>query len=126
MPHGRRSGQGPSLLQLFQGVQRGDEELFTTESVAAEVAYVLSSPRGPYRLGHAEIASRLHPILAQRGVRLPRKQVGLRALDVFAQREALDIEDALAPAHMERPGLTEIVSCDRDFDGIPEVTRTAP
>ena len=124
------TGDDPAKAQacyeLFQRVQRGDEELFTTESVAAEVAYVLSSPRGPYRLGHAEIASRLHPILALRGVRMPRKQVCLRALDFFARHDALDIEDALALAHMERLGITEIVSYDRDFDDAPGVTRTEP
>ena len=115
-----------ACYELFQRVQRGDEELFTTESVAAEVAYVLSSPRGPYRLAHAEIASRLHPILALRGVRLPQKQVCLRALDFFARHDGLDIEDALALAHMERLGIDEIVSHDRDFDDIPEVTRIEP
>ncbi len=124
------TGDDPAKAQacyeLFQRVQRGDEELFATESVAAEVAYVLSSRRGHYRLGHAEIASRLHPILALRGVRLPQKLVCLRALDFFARHEALDFEDALALAHMERLGMTEIVSYDRDFDGIPEVIRSEP
>ena len=40
-----------ACYKLFQQVREGDEELFTTETVIAEIAYVLSSPRSGYRLG---------------------------------------------------------------------------
>ena len=115
-----------ACYELFQRVQRGEAELFTTESVVAEVTYVLSSPRGPYRLTHEEISSRLLPILALRSLRLPHKQLCIRALAIFAQYGSLDIEDALALAHMERQGITEIVSYDRDFDRAPGVQRIEP
>ena len=35
--------------ELFQRVSLGEEELFTCEAIVAEVVYVLSSPRAPYR-----------------------------------------------------------------------------
>ena len=69
---------------------------------------------------------RLLPILTLRGVRLPHKRVCIRALDIYASSPDLDLEDALAAAHMERRGLTEIYSYDRDFDGVEGVTRLEP
>ncbi|MCY4583774.1 MAG: type II toxin-antitoxin system VapC family toxin [Chloroflexi bacterium] len=112
--------------QLFQRVQRGEEDLFACEAIVSEVAYVLSSPRAPYRLTHEDIRARLLPILTLRGLRFPQKQVCLHALDIYAGAPFLDFEDALAVAHMEHVGATEIVSYDRDFDRIPGITRVEP
>ncbi len=39
-----------ACLELFQRVQRGDEELATSETIVAEVTYVLTSQ---YGLSHA-------------------------------------------------------------------------
>ena len=73
-----------ACYQLFQRVKLGEEELFTCEAVVTEVAYVLSSPRAPYRLSHEEVKARLLPILTLRSLRLPQKRVYLRALDLYA------------------------------------------
>ena len=115
-----------ACYQLFQRVRLGEEELFTCEAVVTEVAYVLSSPRAPYRLSHHEVRARLLPILTLRGLRLPQKRVYLRALDLYASAPFLDFEDALAVAHMEHRGLAEIVSYDRDFDRVTGLQRTEP
>ena len=115
-----------ACYQLFQRVRLGEEELFTCEAVVTEVAYVLSSPRAPYRLNHHEVRARLLPILTLRGLRLPQKRVYLRALDLYASAPFLDFEDALAVAHMEHRGLTEIVSYDRDFDRVTGLQRIEP
>lgn len=115
-----------ACYQLFQRVGRGEEELLTCEAIVTEVVYVLSSRRAPYRLSHEEIRGRLVPILTLRGLRLPQKRVYIRALDLYAAAPFLDFEDALAVAHMERQGVTEIVSYDRDFDLVPELQRVEP
>ena len=115
-----------ACLRLFQRVQRGDEELVTCEAVVSEVVYVLSSARAGYGLSHEGIRSRLVPILTLRGLRLPQKRVYLRALDVYASSPFLDFEDALAVAHMERLGVEEIVSYDRDFDRVAGLRREEP
>ncbi len=115
-----------ACYQLFQRVKLGEEELFTCEAVVTEVAYVLSSPRAPYRLSHEEVKARLLPILTLRSLRLPQKRVYLRALDLYASAPFLDFEDALAVAHMEHRGLTEIVSYDRDFDRVTGLRRIEP
>ena len=115
-----------ACYQLFQQVRRGEEELVTCEAIVTEVVYVLSSPRAPYRLSHEEIRARLVPILTLRGLRLPQKRVYLSALDLYASSPFLDFEDALAVAHMERLGVTEIVSYDKDFDRLPTLQRVEP
>ena len=115
-----------ACFELLRRVQRGEEELTTCEAIVAEVVYVLSSPRLPYRLGHAQIRARLLPILTLRGVRLPHKRVCLRALDLYASSAFLDFEDALAVAHMEQRGTAEIVSYDRDFDRVSGIRRIEP
>ncbi|MBI2957864.1 MAG: PIN domain-containing protein, partial [Chloroflexi bacterium] len=91
-----------------------------------EVAYVLSSPRAPYRLSHEEIRARLLPIIALRGLKLPHKRIYQRALEVWAAHPFLDFEDALATAHMEEQGIREILSYDTDFDRISGVARVEP
>ena len=115
-----------ACYELFQRVNQGEEELFTCEAIVSEVVYVLSSTRAPYRLSHDEIRARLVPILTLRGLRLPQKRVYLEALDLYASSPYLDFEDALAVAHMQRQGITEIVSYDRDFDRIAGIRRTEP
>ena len=120
-----------ACFKLFQRVNQGEEELFTCESIVAEVVYVLSSTRAPYRLSHDEIRARLVPILSLRGLRLPQKRVYIEALDIYASSPFLDFEDALAEdalavVHMERQGMTEIVSYDRDFDRVAGIKRLEP
>lgn len=117
-----------ACYRLFQQVKTGAEELFTCETIVAEVVYVLSSPRAGYRLDHEEIRARLSPILSLRGLRIPNKRVCIRALDLYASHPFLDFEDALAVAHMERRGITEIMSYDRDFDRVQaaEIGRVEP
>ena len=115
-----------ACYRLFQRVSQGEEELFTCEAIVTEVVYVLSSPRAPYRLGHEDIRARLVPVLTLRGLRLPQKRVYIRALDIYASSPFLDFEDALAAAHMERQGVTEIVSYDKDFDLVAGLQRVEP
>ena len=115
-----------ACYELFQRVQRGEEELATCEAIVAEVIYVLSSPRLPYRLSHEQIRARLLPILTLRGLKLPQKRVCLQALDLYASYPSVDFEDALAVAHMEQRGITAIVSYDRDFDRVAGLRRIEP
>lgn len=123
---GDDEAKAAACYELFQRVQRGEEELFTSEAVVAEVTFVLSSRRGPYRLNHEEVRGRLLPILSLRGLHLPQKTMCLNALDLYGSAPFLDFEDALAVAHMERRGLAEIVSYDRDFDRLPGIERVEP
>ena len=115
-----------ACYQLFERASRGEEILVTCEAIVAEVVYVLSSRRAGYHLSRREIAARLFPILSLRGLRLPQKQLYINALNIYASSTALDFEDALAIAHMQHQGITEIISYDRDFDDITGIQRIEP
>lgn len=115
-----------ACLRLFQRLDAGLDEATTCEAVLAEVVYVLSSRGSAYNLPAEEIAARLRPLLSARGLKLPNKRMYLRALDLYETYSPLDFEDALAVAHMERQKISAIVSYDRDFDRVTQVSREEP
>lgn len=123
------AGDDPSKAStsaaLFLRAEQGQENLTTCEAVIAEVVYVLSS-RGNYGYSHDQVRIRFAPLLRLRGLRIPGKDLYLRALDVYANHPSLDFEDALIVAHMEHAGIEELVSYDRDFDRLSGLVRSEP
>lgn len=114
-----------ACLAFFKDVRDEKVEATTCEAVISEVVYVLAS-RVSYQLARADIRTRLTPVLSLRGLKLPHRNVYLRALDLYVTHTSLDFEDALCVAHMERAGIRDIESYDRDFDRVPGVTRHEP
>ena len=114
-----------ACLALFQRLARDEEQATTSEAVITEVVYVLKS-RALYGLAADEIQQRLQPLVLMRGLRLRDRRTIVRALDVFTSHPTIDFEDALSVAHMEREGIAELYSYDRDFDRIADVTRVEP
>ena len=115
-----------ACYRLFQQADSGDERLFTTETIIAEVSYVLTSSRLPYQLSHREIRDRLIPIIMLDGLRMPQKDTCVSALEIYASFPYLDFEDALAVAYMKQNGIEEIVSYDTDFDRVAGIERIEP
>lgn len=113
-----------ACLALLQRVE-GGEEATTSETIIAEVAYVLSSPR-QYKLPHAEVSALLRPIILLRGLRLPDRRRLLRTLDLFRDHAHLDFEDCLTIAQVERQKIDALISYDRDFDRVSGITRVEP
>jgi len=113
-----------ACLELFQRAARGEVALFTTETIVAEIVYVLSSPR-LYNLTREDIRQRLMPLLTLSGLRMPNRWVALRAMELY-ESEPVDFEDALAVAHMEQQDIETIISYDRDFDRFPQIIRREP
>jgi predicted nucleic acid-binding protein len=109
---------------LFQKSQRGEGSLVTSESVVAEVVYVLSS-QATYRIPRDTVAAALRPLLADPGLQIDHKASVLRALDLWAASN-LDFADCLSAEHVRRAALDGIYSYDRDFDQIHGVTRMEP
>ena len=112
-----------ACFELFQRVKRNEEEVTTSESVLAEVAFVLSSKRLAYQLTHEQIRQRLVPLLTLRGFKLPHKKIYLEALEIYAANNNLDVEDALSIAHMKDQGHARIYSYVNDFDAYVALTR---
>ena len=112
-------------FRLFEKVRQGDEQLLMSESIFSEICYVLSSNR-QYRASHQSIHTSLSSLLTLPGLNPQSRALQMRALDIFRDNPRLDIEDALSLAHMERAGINEIWSYDRDFDSVPGIRRLEP
>lgn len=113
-----------ACFALFQKAQRSEVVLTTSESVIAEVVYVLSSKQ-LYNLSRSEIRELLYPILMLPGFKLTHRTTYLRALDLYANYQ-IDYEDALSVAHMERLKIDSLISYDRGFDRLGTVKRQEP
>jgi predicted nucleic acid-binding protein len=111
---------------LFEAVQRGEEEITTTEVVLHEVAYVLAS-KANYNLPAAEIATTLRVLLQLPGFKLPRgqKRTHLRALDLYTSHPKLGLADAIIAATAERQAIP-LATFDSHFDDLPTVPRWQP
>jgi predicted nucleic acid-binding protein len=113
-----------ACFRLLEKAKNSEVSLATSESVIAEIVFVLSSPR-VYNLERADVRSRLYPLIALEGLKIPDRRKYLRALDLYAEH-AVDFEDALTVAEMERSDIEELYSYDRDFDVFDNITRLEP
>ena len=113
--------QATALLRAAADSKRS---ITTSEAVVAEVAHVLSST-DIYRMSPGDVATALKPVLALPGVLLASKHLYARALDIWSSRPRMDFVDALTAAYAEQ-GDVELATFDRDFDGIPGITRYRP
>jgi predicted nucleic acid-binding protein len=124
------TGDEPAKAQrckeLFERANRGEVELTTSESVIAEIVFILSSKR-LYNLSRSDIRARLYPIISIQGLKLAHRRMYLRALDIYEQNN-LDFEDALTVAQMERQEVIDLYSYDQDFDKVDgtNITRLEP
>lgn len=109
---------------LFESARRGEVSLVTSESVVAEVAYVLASQR-TYRIPRDSIVTALRPLLAETYLQVDHKESVLRALDLWRDSK-LGFADCLSAEHVRRAHLDGIYSYDRDFDRVPGVRRWEP
>lgn len=110
-------------LSLLERAERGETRLVTSESVVAEIVYVLSGQ--VYRTARSVIAELLRPMLENRGLTLDHKQSVIEALAIYGE-SSLDFEDCLSVAHTHRLGLGAIYSYDGHFDRIPSICRVEP
>jgi len=113
-----------ACFALFKKAQQNQIQITTSETVIAEIIYILSS-KTLYNLAREQIRARLEPLLSLPGLKLPHRQTYLRALELYVSY-SIDFEDALSCAHMEREALKEIYSYDRDFDKIQTLKRLEP
>ena len=113
-----------ACFELFQEAQANQVVLTTTEAVITELVYVLSSKK-TYGLARADIRARLYPLLSVPGLRLPHRQIYLRALDLYVSHP-LDFEDAVIATQMKRQNIGDLYSYDRGFDRLSGLTRHEP
>ncbi len=116
--------KAPGCRDLLLRLERGEEVAVATDIVIFETVYILQSARH-YCLSRSRIRQLLEPIIALRGLRLPRKSLYARAFDLYCDT-SVSFADAYNAAYMEGRGITEAYSYDTDFDRIPGISRVEP
>ena len=109
---------------LVERVQRGDQEIATTDACLAEVFHVLTEKQH-LRRPVAEVVSALRAITSQRGIRIQRQNLYGEALDLLERHRNLGFEDALLAAHALETGM-QLLSYDRHFDRVSGLVRVEP
>jgi len=121
---GADSEKAERCLSLFEGGRRREFDLYTSESIIAEVAYVLSSKQ-LYAKSRIEIADSLPSLLEGRGIRLDHKSTVVSALGRYRNGQ-LDFEDCIAVEHVLRLCLNCIPIYDRKLCRKEGITRLEP
>jgi len=114
--------QALQAKRLFAAAEQGEMRLIIDEIVVAEAVWVLTSF---YKFSKERVSEVLIPILAAPGIEMFDKDGVLLALTLYAQQN-VDFVDALLSVHMQRAGVPDLISYDRDFDRLPGVRRWSP
>ncbi len=110
---------------LFERVSANEEILFTSESVIAEIVYILSSKNLPYKVPREKIRELILSIIRLRSMRLENKDIIIMALDIYSA-SSIDFEDTVSIAFMETRNIEKIYSYDTDFEKFKKIERIEP
>lgn len=111
---------------FFQRIADSSISATTTETVIAEITYVLLSTRIGYTLSRTEIVSRVLPLLSLQNLFIQNKDVILHALSIFASTK-LDFEDAVLVAYARKEETEGVIfSYDKAFDAVEGIKRSEP
>jgi uncharacterized protein len=112
----------PACKRLFLAVERGEEQVWTSEIIISEVVYVLASV---YKVSRTDIAAKLPPLLRLPMLRLPNKKLYPRIFQLFTTTN-LSYADCHTAALMESRGQPELYSYDEGFKKVPALKRLEP
>jgi predicted nucleic acid-binding protein len=115
--------QSPKARALFGRIERGERRVRTADTVIFEAAYTLERF---YKVPRAEIAQQLLDILRLPGIVLPGKRFYRRVFELYVGYPRLSFADCYHAILVERYGLEGILSFDRGFDRLADLTREEP
>ncbi|HEX9596535.1 MAG TPA: PIN domain-containing protein [Anaerolineales bacterium] len=112
----------PRATAYLTRIEQGELKARTADTVIFETVYTLQRF---YRQPKAAIRDALLPLIELPGLVLPGKRRFREVFDLYVSLN-LPFADAYHAVLMKRLRLTEVVSFDRDFDRIPNITRVEP
>lgn len=107
---------------LFKRAAAGEEVLYTTTLVIAEVIWTLKKG---YRLAKSEIVVHIQRILNTPNIVLDEKDILLAAVGLYELKK-IDFIDAYNAIYMEVKNIHSLYSYDTDFDLISPLKRLEP
>lgn len=100
----------------------GGAGLWTSQLVITEIEWVL---RSGYELEKKEIVSYLRRIFTLSNLKIERKKILLRTLELY-ENSKVDWVDCINALLMKKKGIKDIYSYDRHFDNFDWVRRLEP
>ncbi len=107
---------------LFRRAINGEESLFTTEMVMAELVWVLESY---YELSKSDVREKLEKILNTQNLDCPNREIIINALAAYEEKN-IDYIDAYNASILQMKGIEEVYSYDRHYDRIKWLKRIDP
>lgn len=114
----------PACFALFQAIEQGREQAWTSDLIITEVVFVLAS-KNLYNLDRERIRDLLLPLISLPGIKLVNKRLYRRVFDLYTM-SAIDYTDAYIAALMESRKQVELYSYDAHFDRISTIKRIEP
>jgi predicted nucleic acid-binding protein len=116
------SEYSPRATAYLARIERGELKVRTADTVIFETVFTLERF---YRQPKATIRDALLPLLELSGIVLPGKRRFRKVFALYVD-DNISFADAYHAVLMQELKLTEIISFDRGFDKLPEITRVEP
>ncbi|MFH0728138.1 MAG: PIN domain-containing protein [Pseudomonadota bacterium] len=107
---------------MFRSAIAGEETLFTSEMVIAEIVWVLESY---YELKKCDIRKSVEKILNTRNLNCPNREIIINALSLYDEKN-MDYIDAYNAFVLKLHEISELYSYDKHFDRLTRVKRIEP
>lgn len=109
---------------LFEAIEHGTTEAWTSDLVISEVVFVLSNPK-TYNIPRADLATNLLRLILLPKLKVYQKRIYRRVFELYTTLP-ISYVDCYNAALMESSKKTDLYSYDTDFDKIPRLTRGEP
>jgi predicted nucleic acid-binding protein len=114
--------QADACEALFRKAIAGEEALYTTDMVIAEIVWVLESY---YELSGTEVRTKVEKILNTPNLTCDNKEIILHALALYDEKR-IDYNDAYNACILKMKGIGEIYSYDKHYDRLSWLKRIEP
>jgi uncharacterized protein len=114
--------QADACEEIFRKAVAGEEVLYTTDMVIAEIVWVLESY---YELSRTEVRSKVEKILNTPNLNCDNKGILVHALTLYDGR-GIDYIDAYNACFIKMKGIDEIYSYDKHYDRLDWLKRIEP
>jgi uncharacterized protein len=112
----------PRATAYLARIERGEIQARTTDLVIFETVYTLQRF---YKQPKDKIRATLLPLINLPGIVLPGRRRLAQIFELYVTLN-LPFADAYVAVETKRLGLTDIVSFDREFDKVPNISRIEP
>jgi predicted nucleic acid-binding protein len=110
---------GARATAILERIEAGELSVRTSDLVVFETVFTLQRA---YRIPRERIAAGILSILQMKGVLLPSKSNYRRVFNLYVSTN-IGFADCYHAMLMERLGINEVFSFDRDFDKLPGLSR---